>query len=185
MIRRLLGRGRLFMALRGAVMAYRRWRLGLRHVHSTFYIARHSFAAPDLVAGAYSFVNLHCYLQPGVRLGHYVMLAPRVAVVGADHRVDIPGTPIIFSGRPTVLPTVFEDDAWIGYGAIIMQGVTIGRGAVVAAGAVVTRDVPAYEIHGGVPARKIGERFSDPADRERHDRMLREEPRAGEFCEPL
>jgi len=45
--------------------------------------------------------------------------------------------------------------AWIGYGAIILQGVTIGRNSVVAAGAVVTKDVPDYTVVGGIPAKTI------------------------------
>ena len=57
-----------------------------------------------------------------------------------------------------------------------MTGVTIGRGAVVAAGSVVTKDIAPYDIVGGTPAAKIGERF-DAKDRERHDAMLREPPR--------
>jgi acetyltransferase-like isoleucine patch superfamily enzyme len=90
--------------------------------------------------------------------------------------------PIIFSGRDNLKPTAIEDDAWIGCGAILMSGVRVGRGAIVAAGAVVTRDIPPYEIHGGVPARKIGERFSSPADREVHDKMLAEPPKGGSYC---
>ena len=56
------------------------------------------------------------------------------------------------------LPIVIDDYAWIGVGAIILQDVHIGKGAVVCAGAVVTKDVGDYEIVGGTPARKIGER---------------------------
>jgi len=52
-------------------------------------------------------------------------------------------------------PIVVEDEVWIGAGAIITQGVTIGRGSVVAAGAVVTADVEAQTLVGGVPARLI------------------------------
>lgn len=51
------------------------------------------------------------------------------------------------------------NDVWIGHGAIILPGRTIGDGAVVAAGAVVTKDVPAYAIVAGVPARVVKERF--------------------------
>ena len=83
------------------------------------------------------------------------MLAPEVVIIGGDHRVDVPGTPILFSGRPE-LPGANRHRcrAWVGFRAIIMAGVNIGRGAIVAAGAVVTRDVPAYEIHAGVPAKR-------------------------------
>lgn len=52
-----------------------------------------------------------------------------------------------------------EDDVWIGYGATILDGVTLGRGSVVAAGAVVTKDVPPYAVVAGVPAKVIKYRF--------------------------
>ncbi len=55
---------------------------------------------------------------------------------------------------------IVEDDVWIGQNAIILSGVHIGQGAVVAAGAVVTRDVPAYALVGGVPANIIRYRFN-------------------------
>ena len=51
-----------------------------------------------------------------------------------------------------------EEDAWLGVNVVVLKGVRIGRGAIVAAGAVVTDDVPAYEIWGGIPARKLSER---------------------------
>lgn len=56
---------------------------------------------------------------------------------------------------------VIGNDVWIGAGAHILRGVTIGDGAVVAAGAVVHRDVAPYAIVGGVPARVIGHRFDE------------------------
>ena len=58
-------------------------------------------------------------------------------------------------------PIIINDYAWIGVGATILQGVTIGKGAVVCAGAVVNKDVADYEIVGGVPAKKLGERIKD------------------------
>jgi len=54
-------------------------------------------------------------------------------------------------------PVTIEEDAWIGARATVLKGVTIGRGAVVAAGAVVTKNVPARTLVGGVPARIIRE----------------------------
>ncbi|WP_027520744.1 chloramphenicol acetyltransferase [Bradyrhizobium sp. Ec3.3] len=52
-------------------------------------------------------------------------------------------------------------DVWIGHGAIVLPGRNIGTGAVVAAGAIVTKDVPAYTIVAGNPARPVRRRFSD------------------------
>lgn len=53
------------------------------------------------------------------------------------------------------------NDVWIGFGVRLLNGVHIGDGAIVATGAVVTKDVEPYSIVGGVPAKKIGQRFSD------------------------
>ena len=62
------------------------------------------------------------------------------------------------SSRP--LP-IIGNDVWIGYGATILNGVSVGDGAIIAAGAVVTKDVEPYSIVGGNPARVIRKRFSD------------------------
>lgn len=59
-------------------------------------------------------------------------------------------------------PIIVGNDVWIGRRSLIMANVRIGDGAVVAAGAVVTRDVEPYAVVGGVPARLIKRRFSDP-----------------------
>ena len=61
---------------------------------------------------------------------------------------------------------VVKDDAWIGFGSLIMSGVTIGQGAIVAAGSVVTKDVPPYAIVGGVPAKVIKYRFDEKTIKE-------------------
>lgn len=169
---------------RKGLMTYRRWRFGLSNVHPTFYMAHGCRVSSDLTAHEYSFVNIGCILGPNVELGRYVMLAPHVAIVGGDHVYDIPGKPIIFSGRPHMKRTYIGEDAWVGFGAIIFSGVTIGRGAIIGAGAVVTKDVPPFEIHGGVPNRKIGERFPDSNDRQIHEKMLEGELMTPELCPP-
>ena len=56
---------------------------------------------------------------------------------------------------------VIGNDVWIGYEAVIMQGVHIGDGAIIGTRAVVTKDVPPYTIVGGVPAKEIRKRFSE------------------------
>jgi serine acetyltransferase len=176
---------RLYFGLRSVLMAGRRALRGLREVHPTFYMAGSARVSADLIAHEYSFVNIDCIVGPRVTLGRYAMLAPEVVIIGGDHRIDVAGTPIVFSGRPDLARTVIGADAWIGFRAIVMAGVSIGRGAIVAAGAVVTKDVPPYEIHAGVPARKIGERFESPADRTRHDAMLNGEALRGSYPQPL
>ena len=175
----------IYQFVRQSLMAYRRWRFGLKHVHPTFYMAGGCCVTSDLVAREHSFINIGCILGPRVSLGRYTMLAPRVALVGDDHLVSTPGVPIIFSGRPCIKETIIEDDAWIGYGAIIIAGVRIGRGAIVGAGSVVTKNIPSYEIHAGVPARKIGERFPEEDDRRRHDAMLDGTIVDGQHCPPI
>jgi tetrahydrodipicolinate N-acetyltransferase len=67
------------------------------------------------------------------------------------HPITVDGTE-----QPVSAPVIIEDRVWIGTGAIVLKGVTIGEGAVVAAGALVTRDVPAKTIVAGSPARPVG-----------------------------
>lgn len=92
--------------------------------------------------------------QIGVTIGRKVLFGPGVVIMDCDgHPVDrrLPDT----AENQKRAPVVIEDHAWIGFGAVIMKGVTIGHHAVVAAQAVVTRDVPPHGVVGGNPARLI------------------------------
>lgn len=100
--------------------------------------------------------------QGGITIGDNVYTAPLVQMLAVNHVFSNPDRPIIEQGI-TAQGIVIDDDVWIGAGAIILDGVRIGKGGVVAAGAVVTQDIPAHTVVGGVPAkviRTIGE-FSD------------------------
>ncbi|MBS0212197.1 MAG: CatB-related O-acetyltransferase [Proteobacteria bacterium] len=163
-------------------MWYKRLKFGLRNVATTFYMAGSGRVSKDFVAGEYSFMGDGCRICPRVRIGAYVMLSSGVTVTGSDHRFDVAGVPMIFSGRPELKETIIDADVWIGHRCIIMSGVHIGRGAIVASGSVVTKDIPPYEIHGGMPARKIRDRFSSAAERKTHDAMLASPPARGTFC---
>ena len=125
----------------------------------------------EVALGAYTFIGAECWLASRVKIGNFVMLAPRVAVVGGDHRINRVGRPSIFAGRDVNRPVVIGDDVWIGYGVHVMHGVTIGEGAVVSAGAVVTKDVAPYSIVAGTPAQTIRMRFT-PSEIERHATAL-------------
>jgi UDP-3-O-[3-hydroxymyristoyl] glucosamine N-acyltransferase len=176
----------LHTLFRALIMMYKRKRYGLKHVHKTFFMNGKSNVSRDLIAHEYSGMGEECYIGPNVELGPYAMIGPRVAIVGGDHRYDIPGTPIIFSGRAQVDKTTIEADVWIGYGAIVMAGNTIGRGAIIGAGSVVTKKIIGpYEVYMGVPARRVFDRFPNPSDRKRHDEMLAGKPSEGEWPPPF
>lgn len=172
----------VYSILRSFRNRYQIWKYGSRNVHVTFYISPRCMISRDLITREYGFIGDECRVGPKVELGKYVMFGPKVAIVGADHCFDKSGIPMIFSGRPELLPTIIEDDVWVGYGATIMAGVRIGRGSIVAAGAIVTKDIPPYQIYGGIPARKIGERFDNDQQKQEHDTMLNGPAKAGAFC---
>lgn len=93
----------------------------------------------------------------GITVGNNVTVASYCKMITAKHDIEDP----MFSG--IMSPIVIEDYAWVCTGATILGGVTIGRGAVVMAGAVVTRDVPPMTVVGGVPARFVKTRKTEPA----------------------
>jgi acetyltransferase-like isoleucine patch superfamily enzyme len=96
----------------------------------------------------------------GVTVGDRVMIAHGAQVLSAGHRIPRAGETMRFSGLD-VAPIVIGDDAWIGGGAIVLPGVTVGRGSVVAAGAVVTHDVEPDSVVAGVPAGVISRRSAE------------------------
>jgi acetyltransferase-like isoleucine patch superfamily enzyme len=104
----------------------------------------------DSLIGEYSVVRG----QGGVEIGDRVYTSPFTQIIAVNHAFDDPNRPFVDQGI-TAQGIVIEDDVWLGAGAIVTDGVRIGKGAVVAAGAVVTQNVPAHTVVGGVPAKPI------------------------------
>lgn len=124
--------------------------------------------------GDYTYVGANSELS-NVTIGKFCSIAPRVKIGLGIHPTDMISTsPIFFSTRKQCQITFSDknyveeygnvtigNDVWIGYGAVILDNVSIGDGAIIAAGAVVSKDVEPYSIVGGVPARLIKKRFDD------------------------
>lgn len=115
----------------------------------------------DLIIGTDCYINPHCVLYSGngIRIGNDVLLAPGTIIAPANHALARRDLPIRLQGfMPSRGGVIVADDVWIGANSVLIDGANIGKGAVVAAGSVVTGTVPAYEIWGGVPARKLKDR---------------------------
>jgi acetyltransferase-like isoleucine patch superfamily enzyme len=127
-------------------------------------------APTELTIADHVYVGKFCTVQCDGEIGRYVMLANNVGLIGRydhDHRCigkPIRNAPWIgdpeYQGAGKGLRIVVGDDVWIGFGAIVLTGVTIGRGAIIAAGTVVTSDVAPYSIVAGNPGRAVGTRFT-------------------------
>lgn len=107
------------------------------------------------------FVHINAWLD--VVIEPYVLITHRVLLGDEDHIYDDPEVPIRLQGSKFKGPVLLKTGCWIGTGAAILPGVTIGRNAVVAANAVVTKDVPDYAVVAGIPARVIKQLKGPPA----------------------
>jgi virginiamycin A acetyltransferase len=115
----------------------------------------------DIIIGEHCYLNPGCVLYSGngIALGNYVLLAPGVMLLPTNHAYARRDIPIRHQGfLPSKGGITIEDDVWIGANSVVLDGAHIGRGAVIAAGSVVRGEIPPFEIWGGVPAAKLGER---------------------------
>ncbi len=167
-LKSILKNNTIYFFLRRLKVGMRTRRYGLKHIGKCNYFGLRCELARDLKTGDFCLISNDCFIGPGVTIGNFTMLAPKVGIVGGDHRYDIVGMPSYFSGRGVTKQTTIGFDVWIGYGVIILAGVTIGDGAIVAAGSVVTSDVEECAIIGGVPARKIKNRFASDSEKQEH-----------------
>ena len=144
--------------------------------HPNWEIGDHSYAS-DFAPPADWAAHLAPYLYPGaperLRIGRFCALAHGVRFItaSADHPLGGASTYPFAIFRPETMmdyaaeigakgDTLIGNDVWIGHGAMILPGVSIGDGAVIGAGSVVSRDVPAFAVAAGNPARVVKMRAS-------------------------
>ncbi|MFH1864204.1 MAG: acyltransferase [bacterium] len=123
---------------------------------ATFHMWANFFQPKNIMVGEGTIIGDHAFIdgRSKVVIGKHVDIASEVMIYNSEHDLESPGFEAIEE------PVEIGDYCFIGPRAIILPGVKIGKGAIVAAGAVVTKDVEAFSIVGGVPARQIGERKS-------------------------
>ncbi|WP_315858761.1 DapH/DapD/GlmU-related protein [Blastopirellula sediminis] len=119
---------------------------------TTLFPPLHTNYGRNITLGKNVFINHACSFLDlgGITIEDGVMIGPRVNITSENHPVEI-------QRRKSLAPreVVIKKNAWIGAGATILPGVTVGEDAVVAAGAVVTKDVPSGTVVGGIPAKHL------------------------------
>jgi acetyltransferase-like isoleucine patch superfamily enzyme len=125
----------------------------------------------DVYIGQYSHISVD-----NVAIGDFSMLASFVSIVGGDHKFDVVGMPIRYTGRDVRSGVQIGKDCWIGHGVIVLDGVAIGDGSIIAAGSVVTKNIDPYSVYAGVPAKKIKDRFLTPKNLADHCELISKYP---------
>lgn len=126
----------------------------------------------EVIVGAYSYGCFDPWRIPRrTRIGRYCSFAKSARVLDSNHPFDAISThPFLYEAKFGMVAAdrldppwlIIEDDVWISHNVTITPGCKfIGRGSIIGAGAVVTRDVPAYTIVGGIPATTLRRRFDD------------------------
>ena len=112
---------------------------------------------PRIEIGDNTWIGKNCSIAAinGVYIGKEVLFAGYVHITDHSHGYEIPDVRISRQKLISKGPVVIEDQCWLGFNCEILSGVHIGRHSVVAARAVVTKDVPAYSIVAGNPAKVI------------------------------
>jgi len=112
---------------------------------------------PTLRIGDGTYIGRFAHINAwrNVRIGRDVLIADRVFISDCEHAFADTTVPIRLQGDIFRGNVMLMDGCWIGVGAVILPGVTVGRNAVVAANSVVNRDVAELTVVGGVPAKFI------------------------------
>ena len=113
--------------------------------------------------GSASYINIGSFLwteDAKIVIGQYVLLGPYCVLSAANHGIQDFDKPMIHQPY-TSLGITIGDNVWLGAGTVVCDGVSIGANTIIAAGAVVTKDIPAGVLAGGVPCRVIKPRRAE------------------------
>lgn len=112
---------------------------------------------PKIVIGEGTWIGKNCSIAAinRVEVGKHVLFAGHVHITDHSHGYEDITNPMAVQRLTSKGPVVIEDDCWLGFSCEILSGVHVGKHSVVAARAVITKDVPAYSIVAGNPARVI------------------------------
>ncbi len=115
---------------------------------------------PALRFGDDVFIGRGCEfnIRQAISVGAHGLIASGCRFIDHDHGFSDRTVPMARQADGAEAAIAIAEDVWIGANVVVLKGVTIGRGAIIAAGAVLTTSVGAYEIWGGVPARKLRDR---------------------------
>jgi acetyltransferase-like isoleucine patch superfamily enzyme len=119
---------------------------------TTIFVPFHTNFGKHIKLGKNVFINHACSFldMGGITIEDDVQIGPKVSLITENHPVDPTKRKFL-----DLKPIVIKKNAWIGAGAVLLPGVTVGENSIVAAGAVVNKDVPANTVVGGVPARHL------------------------------
>ncbi|KUM87838.1 MULTISPECIES: acyltransferase [Streptomyces] len=120
------------------------------------YIAAHAYVTGELSTGSHCTLNPFTTVRGNVVLGTGVRIGAHTSLLGFNHSMA-PDRPV-FRQPLTSRGIRVGDDVWIGSHVIVVDGVTVGDHCVIGAGAVVTRDLPAWSVAAGNPARVLRDR---------------------------
>ena len=114
--------------------------------------------ASNIYLGENVRITMDCCIWAGeasrIVFGDDVIVGPGVKMIASNHGTKNNGVPMVFQDRIEG-DIIIHNNVWIGSNAVILKDVEIGEGAIVAAGAIVTKNVEAYTIVGGCPAKVI------------------------------
>ena len=134
------------------VFPFNRFELGEKAVIEDFCTINNGVG--DVIIGDLATIGMSNVIIGPVTIGKEVIIAQNVVISGLNHNYEDVSRSVLSQGVRTA-PIIIEDDCWIGANVVITAGTTIGKHCVIAAGAVVTKNVPAFSIAAGNPARVI------------------------------